>query len=111
MCICIQQWQIHKFWRELCSRMCRIIQKKSWVTEGCKRVEMSYFLIIKMSHDFLNPPCKRFGGTHYDNTGYNIVRAHQSLQTHGCSRMQSIVEWRSYFRNFYQERIVKWIPL
>lgn len=50
-----------------------------------------------MSHDFLNPPCKRFGGTHYDNMGYNIVRAHHSLQTNGCSRMQSLVECHSYF--------------
>lgn len=62
-----------------------------------KKSRNELFLIIKMSHDFLNPPCKRFGGTHYDNMGYNIVRAHHSLQTNGCSRMQSLVECHSYF--------------
>lgn len=32
-----------------------------------------------MSKNFIVPPCKRFGATHYDTIGYNTVRAHHSL--------------------------------
>lgn len=49
------------------------------------------FLFIKMSKDFINPPCKRFRRTTYDNLGFNTVRAHHSLTKDGCSRLESLV--------------------
>lgn len=52
------------------------------------------FLFIKMSKDFINPPCKRFRRTTYDNMGFNTVRAHHSLTKDGCSRLESLV-WES----------------
>jgi len=44
-----------------------------------------------MSKDFIHPPCKRFGRTVFENTGFNTVRAHHSLQKDGCTRMESLV--------------------
>ncbi|CAD8113717.1 unnamed protein product [Paramecium sonneborni] len=43
-----------------------------------------------MSKDFIHPPCKRFGRTIFENTGFNTVRAHHSLQKDGCTRIQSL---------------------
>ncbi|CAD8206740.1 unnamed protein product [Paramecium pentaurelia] len=43
-----------------------------------------------MSKDFIHPPCKRFGRTVFENTGFNTVRAHHSLQKDGCTRMESL---------------------